>query len=411
MMECRNCGGQAEIVVLDLGSAPLSNRYLTSTTLWEPEPWYPLRLVACATCWLVQTEVALPEDEIFTPEYAYLSSTSPTWLAHAAAFTAAMVDRLSLTAASRVVEVAANDGYLLQFVQQRAIPCLGVEPTASTAAIARERGIAIAECFLTAQSAVQIRSEFGPADLVIANNVLAHVPDLADFVSGLRELLAPHGVLSLEFPHLCPFVEEGLFDTAYHEHYSYLSLHAVADILRRQGLAVIDVERIPTHGGSLRVLAQRATAGTEPTAAVASLCADERARGVLTPEYYAGMQGAAERTAHDLLTHLLAARAAGRCVVGYGAAAKGNTLLNFAGVRPNLLEYVVDRSAWKIGRFLPGSRIPIHDEQRLRQTRPAEICVLPWNLAAEVGTQLAYTRDWGARVFSAVPRIREVAST
>jgi len=407
-MRCRNCASVADVEVLDLGSAPLSNGYLTETTLREAEAWYPLRLLACSSCWLVQTDVALPETAVFTPDYAYLSSTSQSWLAHARDYVAGAVERFSLTPASRVIEVAANDGYLLQYVAERSIPCLGIEPTSSTAAIARSRGIEIEECFLTRQTALRIRGSFGPADLVVANNVLAHVPDLHDFVGGLRVLLGARGVLSLEFPHLVSLVEGGQFDTAYHEHYSYLCLHTVADILGRSGLQVVDVERIATHGGSLRVLAQRVSAHPQPSAAVADLLAEERDRGLLTAGYYRPLQSTAERAKHELLAYLLAAHVAGSQVAAYGAAAKGNTLLNFAGVRPDLIAYAVDRSSWKVGRFLPGSRIPIHDEGMLKRTRPAEILILPWNLAREVTEQLSYTREWGARLSTAVPVLRHL---
>jgi SAM-dependent methyltransferase len=302
--------------------------------------------------------------------------------------------------------VAANDGYLLQYVQAAGIPCLGVEPTASTAAAARARGIEVVEKFYGVALAAELAAAGWSADLMVANNVLAHVPDINDFVAGFARLLAPQGVATFEFPHLLRMVEGAQFDTAYHEHYSYLSLGTVQRVFARQGLAVFDVERLSTHGGSLRVFAQRADTGRRPaSAAVRAVQDEEQAAGMDTPAFYAGFQREAERVKDELLTYLLDARRRGRRVAGYGAAAKGSTLLNFAGVRPDLLPYVVDRSPGKLGRFLPGSRIPIVDEQRLRDDRPDDILILPWNLRTELTGQLAWARGHGARFVTAVPRL------
>lgn len=407
MVRCRNCGNGDSLPLIDLGSAPLSNAYLTADTLRAPESWFPLQVRVCNRCWLAQTEDYLDSSEIFTDDYAYFSSASSSWLKHAERFVADASRRLNLSSSSFVVEIAANDGYLLQYVQARGIPCLGIEPTASTAAAGRARGLEMAEVFLGVDTAKTVLSTYGPADLVVANNVLAHVPNLDDFVVGMRELLDANGVVSIEFPTITSLVDGGQFDTIYHEHYSYLSLHSVTSILQTRGLTVFDVEPIPTHGGSLRVFAQRTDTGRRPTAtSVHEYSAFETERGVLTPTYYSGLQAQAETVKNDLVNFLIDCRRTGLRVGGYGAAAKGNTLLNFSGIRPDLLPYVVDRSPSKAGKFLPGSRIPIVDEESLRADRPDFILLLPWNIKAEVAAQLSYTSEWGGRIVTAVPELR-----
>jgi 2-polyprenyl-3-methyl-5-hydroxy-6-metoxy-1,4-benzoquinol methylase len=405
-MKCRHCGHPLTQPFLDLGSAPPSNAYLSADALQGPETWYPLRLLVCDHCWLVQTEDHAGRESLFTGDYAYFSSVSRSWLAHAQAYVAEMADRFALGADSHVVEVAANDGYLLQYVAQRGIPCTGIEPTASTARAARAKGLTVREAFFGVALARQMVGEGLQADLMTANNVLAHVPDINDFVAGFSVLLKPQGVVTFEFPHLLRMVEEGQFDTAYHEHYSYLSLTAVHRVLAANGLAVFDVAHLPTHGGSLRVLAQRAETGHWAVApAVAATLAQEQAAGLLTPGYYQGFQARAERIKHDVLAHLLHLKRAGKRVMGYGAAAKGNTLINFAGIRPDLLPCVVDLNPAKQGQFLPGSRIPVVHEDVLRAQKPDAIWVLPWNLRTELQAQLAYVRDWGGELFTAVPRL------
>lgn len=403
-MKCRHCETELTLPFLDLGSAPPSNSYLTSAVLHAPEKWYPLRVMVCTECWLVQTEDFADHEELFSADYAYFSSFSDSWLRHARGYVEAMAGRFSLGAASHVVEVAANDGYLLQYVRERGIPCLGVEPTASTAAAARAKGIEIVESFFGRRLADQLHAAGKAADLMAANNVLAHVPDINDFVGGFAVLLKENGVATFEFPHLLRLVEGVQFDTVYHEHFSYLSLSAVTRIFERNGLRAFDVEELPTHGGSLRVFAQRADAGALPVAAsVGEMLARERAAGMTTAAYYRDFQPRAERIKNDLLQFLIDAKRSGKTVAAYGAAAKGNTLLNFAGVRPDLVSFVVDRNPAKQGKYMPGSRIPIVGEDHLKTVRPEVVIVLPWNLSTELAGQLAYVGDWGAELVAAVP--------
>lgn len=405
-MKCRHCHAPLTLTFVDLGSAPPSNAYLTEADLKQPEVWYPLRVLVCSACRLVQTEDYAGASEIFTDSYAYFSSYARSWLEHAEKYVGAMVERFGLDEKSLVVELAANDGYLLQYVKARGIPCLGVEPTASTAKAAREKGIAIIEKFFGVPLAEEMIARSQMADLVAANNVLAHVPDINDFVSGVTLLLKEDGVATFEFPHLINLVANNQFDTVYHEHYSYLSLSAVLRIFERNGLSVFDVEEIPTHGGSLRVFAQRSTGTCPRTAAVGKLLDRERAVGVLTDAYYAGFQSRTDRVKNDFLRFLVDARREGKKVAGYGAAAKGNTLMNYAGVRPDLMPYVVDKSPAKQGKFLPGTRIPIVSEERIRSQQPDFVVVLPWNLWDEVTTDLSYIRDWGGRCVRAVPELQ-----
>jgi SAM-dependent methyltransferase len=405
-MKCRHCQTELTLPLVDLGSAPPSNAYLTKQTMHAPEKHFPLRVLVCSQCWLVQTEDYAGADELFSADYAYFSSFSTTWLKHAEKYVTDMAQRFALGAHSHIVEVAANDGYLLQFAKARGIPCLGIEPTTSTANAARAKGIEIVEEFFGVKLARQLVDQGKQADLTAANNVLAHVPDINDFVAGFAVLLKPAGVATFEFPHLLNLVEQNQFDTIYHEHYSYLSLTAVKTIFAANGLTVFDVEELPTHGGSLRVYAQRSDKGThEASPRVAELLAREMAMGIATSGYYANFQAKADKVKNDLLTFLLETKRDGKRVVGYGAAAKGNTLLNYAGVRPDLLPYVVDRNPAKQDKFLPGCRIPIVDEAQLKLTRPDYILILPWNLRTEVTHQLDYIREWGGRFVTAVPSI------
>lgn len=403
-MKCRHCGALLSLPFLDLGSAPPSNAYLTAKTLNAPEVWYPLRVLVCQHCWLVQTEDHAGREALFTADYAYFSSISSSWLAHAQAYVAEMQQRFALGAQSRVVEVASNDGYLLQYVQAAGVPCYGIEPTASTAATAKAKGIAVVERFFGVALAQELVAQGQQADLTAANNVLAHVPDINDFVAGFAALLKPQGVATFEFPHVQQMVQQCQFDTAYHEHYSYLSLTAVQRIFAANGLQVFDVQELPTHGGSLRVFAQRADTGIQPVApAVQQVLLGEEAAGMRTPDFYSQFGAQSRRIARELLSFLVSAAHAGTSIAAYGAAAKGNTLLNFAGVRPHLLPYVVDRAPAKQGKYMPGSRIPIVDEAYLRAQQPRYVLILPWNLQAEVMEQLAYIRDWGGRFVTAVP--------
>ncbi|RYE73027.1 MAG: methyltransferase domain-containing protein [Oxalobacteraceae bacterium] len=342
-------------------------------------------------------------ERLFAPDYAYFSSYSHSWLEHAERYVAKVVPRLGLGAYSMVVEVASNDGYLLQYVAARGIPCIGIEPTAGTAQAARARGIETEERFFGESFARDLAVRSGHADLIVANNVLAHVPDINDFVAGFAALLAPQGVATFEFPHLLELVANHQFDTVYHEHFSYLSFHTTCRLLAAHGLRAWDVEPLPTHGGSLRVWACLADAGHVETPAIAAMLAREQAAGMFDLPWYQGFQAVAEKVKDDFLAFLLMQKREGKRVAGYGAAAKGNTLLNFAGVRADLLSFVVDASPHKQGRFLPGSRIPVVDEQYLRDTRPDFVVVLPWNLRDEITLQLGYIREWGGRFVYAVP--------
>ena len=405
-MNCRGCGAPLHLPLIDLGTAPPSNAYVSAAQLDQAEQWVPLRVLVCDACWLVQTEDYRAADSLFDADYAYFSSFSSSWLAHAERYVAAMTERLELSAQSRVVEIAANDGYLLQYVAGRGIPCLGIEPTASTARAARAKGLEIRELFFGEAVGRQLAEEGWGADLIAANNVLAHVPDINDFLKGFAALLKPTGVATFEFPHLLRLMAEHQFDTLYHEHYSYLSLTAVQTLCVRNSLALFDVEELPTHGGSLRVLVQRAAGVRQVSAAVGELLAREEDCGVKTKAYYASLAPAAERIKHELLGFLLQAKAEGKRVVGYGAAAKGNTLLNYAGVRGDLLAWVADANPHKQGKYLPGSRIPIVDPARIAAERPDYVLLLPWNLRDEVAQQLAYIDEWGGKLAIAVPHMQ-----
>ena len=406
-MKCRHCGSPLNLVFVDLGSAPPSNAYLSPEALNAPETWYPLRVLVCETCWLVQTEDHAGREELFAHDYAYFSSTSQSWLTHSKSYVERMTGRFDLGPESMVVEIAANDGYLLQYVKAAGIPCYGIEPTASTAAAAREKGIEIEEKFFGVELARELAAAGRQADLIAANNVLAHVPDINDFVSGFATLLKSQGVATFEFPHLLKLVAENQFDTIYHEHYSYLSLTAVARIFAANGLSVFDVEELPTHGGSLRVFAQRADEGKHArTERLAEVLKAEADAGVEGSDFYAGFQARAEKVKDDFVAFLIDARRKGLKVGAYGAAAKGNTLMNFAGIRPDLIPYVVDRAAAKQGKFMPGSRIPIVAEAHMEAGRPDLIVILPWNIRSEVMAQLNGMRDRGARFVTAVPDLK-----
>jgi len=403
-MNCRQCHAHLDFVLINLGSAPPSNAYLSTVTLRRPEKHFPLKVFVCESCWLVQAEAYSRAAELFNDEYAYYSSFSTAWLDHSKRYVDGMVPRFGLTGSSTVVEIAANDGYLLQFVKEREIPCYGVEPTRNTANAARQKGIEIIEKFFGQNLAKELAAAGRSADLMVANNVLAHVPDITDFVLGHAILLKPGGVATFEFPHLYRLISENQFDTIYHEHFSYLSFTAVRDIFAKSGLNVFDVEDISTHGGSLRVFAQRSDLGTyEETPAVADLVNLELQSGVQSLDFYRDFQSRADQSKDGFLKFLLMAKFEGKKVAGYGAAAKGNTLLNYAGVRPDLISFVVDRNPAKQGRFMPGSRIPIVAEDILTIERPDYVVIFPWNLSAEVKNQLQYVRGWGAKFVTAVP--------
>jgi SAM-dependent methyltransferase len=405
-MKCRHCGTDLKLKFIDLGTAPPSNAYLNEAELHRPEKYFPLRVLVCTDCWLVQIEDFADAAELFCADYAYFSSFSTTWLRHAEAYVTAMIRRFRLGSDSLVVEIAANDGYLLQYVRGSGIPCFGVEPTQNTAEAARARGIEIIEEFFGTRLAGMLAGQGRQADLMVANNVLAHVPDINDFVSGFAALLKPQGVATFEFPHLQHLMEGSQFDTIYHEHFSYLSLTAVSRIFDRNGLTIFDIEELPTHGGSLRVFAGRKDEAQHPVrSSVGLLLERESAAGVNGADYYRHLQVNAELIKDEFLAFLLRAKRENKKIIAYGAAAKGNTLLNFAGVRSDFLPCVVDRNPAKQGKYLPGSRIPIVNEQRIVEEHPDYVVILPWNLRDEVIAQLSYVRTWGARFVTAVPRL------
>ncbi len=407
-MKCRHCSTPLEHTFLDLGFAPPSNAYLTCEDLSRPEKYYPLKVKVCGECWLVQTEDYAQADELFSPDYAYFSSTSTGWLAHAARYTEKMIRQLQLTQDSLVIEVASNDGYLLKNFMAAGIPCLGVEPTASTAAAAEKLGIPVMREFYGEQLGKRLAANGQQADLIAGNNVYAHVPDINDFTRGLKAALKPGGTITLEFPHLMRLLEHTQFDTVYHEHFSYLSLYTVDRIFKMAGLRIWDVEELPTHGGSLRVYGCHGEDARQVSPAVGAMLAEEEKLGLQTLATYQHFQAKADRVKDDLLSFLIEQKRAGKKVAAYGAAAKGNTLLNYAGVKPDLLPFVCDAATAKQGKYMPGSHIPILPPAALVEQRPDYLVILPWNIAAEVEQQNAKLAMLGTRFVTAVPKL-EVA--
>lgn len=406
-MHCRLCESSRLASVVDLGATPPCESFLSEDRLNLPESTYPLHLRVCADCLLLQIPALITPEETFT-EYAYFSSYSDSWMRHAREFTAAAVARLGLDQDSFVVEVASNDGYLLRNVVAAGIPCLGIEPSANVGAAARTAGVPTLTEFLTEDSARRVRAEYGAADLVVANNVYAHIPDLRGFTRALRTLVAEDGWISIEVHHALNLVRYGQFDTIYHEHFQYYTLASAQRALATAGLAVADVETLPTHGGSLRIWA-RPEAVAEPSPRVAELLAIEAETGLHSVEGYRPLREQAERVRQELLRFLLDQKAAGRRVVGYGAPGKGNTLLNYCGIRPDLLEYTVDRNPYKHGRYTPGTRIPIHPPERIDTDRPDYVLVLPWNLETELTAQLRHIEEWGGRLVFPLPTVRVAA--
>ncbi|MGK6316182.1 class I SAM-dependent methyltransferase [Neorhizobium sp. DT-125] len=405
-MNCRHCGSALRCDFLDLGFAPPSNAYLTAEDLSKPELYFPLRLKVCEECWLVQTEDYASAESLFSADYAYFSSASKGWLAHASRYVETITKRLALDRKSMVVEIASNDGYLLKNFVAAGIPCLGIEPTASTAEAAEALGIPVRREFFGEALGRTLATEGKSADLILGNNVYAHVPDINDFTRGMKAALKPCGTITLEFPHVMRLIEENQFDTVYHEHFSYLSLYTVGKIFESAGLRVFDVEELPTHGGSLRVYGCHAGDPRETTDAVTSLLAEEERRGLRASALYAGFQAKAEQVKNDALAFLLEAKREGKTVAAYGAAAKGNTLLNFAGVKPDLLPFVCDAATAKQDKFMPGSHIPILHPDAIVERRPDYVMILPWNIAAEVRQQLASLAEQGTRFVTAVPRLQ-----
>lgn len=405
-MKCRFCQHELSLDLVDLQFSPPSNSFLSAQQLSEPEVTFPLKVMVCDQCWLGQVDEHKHAEDIFDSDYVYFSSFSSSWLAHAKRYVDGISQRLNLGQDAFVVEVASNDGYLLQYFQERGVPCLGIEPTASTADACRAKGIEVVQDFFGERLGRELASTRQRADLILANNVFAHVPDINDFVQGLKLALAPGGTITLEFPHFMQLVQQRQFDTIYHEHFSYLSLYTTQKIFEAHGLCVYDVEELPTHGGSLRVYGRHAEHSALPVQpAVHALLAKEAALGMQTPAFYADFAQQVVDIKLDLLSFLIEQKRAGKRVMGYGAAAKGNTLLNYAGVLPDLLPAVADLSPHKVGKFLPGVHIPVVSVDEVRAQRPDFVLILPWNLKDEVMSQLADVREWGGRFVVAIPRL------
>ena len=404
-MNCRHCGMPLQHTFLDLGFAPPSNAYLSKEALTRPELYFPLKIKVCDHCWLVQTEDYASADSFFTAEYAYFSSTSIGWLAHAKRYAEKMIAELSLTSASHVIEVASNDGYLLKNFVEAEIPCLGIEPTNSTADAAEQLGIPVLRKFFGEAQGERLAIEGKQADLIIGNNVYAHVPDINDFTRGLKAALKRGGTTTLEFPHVMRLIEQTQFDTVYHEHFSYLSLYAVSRIFTAAGLRIWNVEELPTHGGSLRVYGCHADDPSDTQQSVDVLLRDEANRGLQQLQPYLEFQPRADQIKNDLLAFLIEQKRQGKTVAAYGAAAKGNTLLNYAGVKPDLLPFVCDAAKAKQRRFMPGSHIPILPPERLVAVKPDYVLILPWNIAEEVKTLNAELAKSGTRFVTAVPQL------
>jgi SAM-dependent methyltransferase len=407
-MNCRHCGTPLKHTFLDLGYAPPSNAYLIEADLSRPEKHYPLKIKVCDQCWLVQTEDYAQVDELFSPDYAYFSSTSTGWLEHASNFADKITRELSLDDDSFVIEVACNDGYLLKNFVIANIPCLGIEPTASTALAAEELGIPVLGEFFGESLGKRLASQGKQADLIVGNNVYAHVPDINDFTRGFKAALKPTGTITLEFPHLLRLIEYNQFDTVYHEHFSYLSLHSVSRIFAEAGLRVWKVEELSTHGGSLRVFGCHADDPRTVEMSVTYILDNEKEAGLQSIETYLQYQPCANKVKNDLLAFLIEQANSGKKVVAYGAAAKGNTMMNFAGIRNDLIAYVVDRSPSKQNKYMPGSHIPIVEESVISQTKPDYIVILPWNIKKEVMEQLHYVKAWGGRFVTSIPRLTVV---
>jgi SAM-dependent methyltransferase len=406
VIPCRFCAARLTQVMVDLGMSPLCESFLRADQVNAMEPFYPLTTRVCGRCYLVQLEAYVGGEEIFT-EYAYFSSYSDSWLDHARRYTDGMTERWQLGPGSQVIEVASNDGYLLQYFVQKGIPSLGIEPAANVAAVAEKKGVPTLVKFFGRETARELAAEGRQADLLLGNNVLAQVPDLNDFVGGLQIALKPSGVITFEFPHLMRLVAENQFDTIYHEHYSYFSFLTAEAIFAAHGLTLFDVEELPTHGGSLRIYARHTGDTTKPmTDRARELRTREEQAGVWTPGYYTSFDEQVKETKRKLLHFLIEAKRAGKRVVGYGAPGKGNTLLNYCGIRTDFVDFTVDRNPYKHGRFLPGTHIPIRPPEALREARPDYVFILPWNLKDEIMAQLSFIREWGGKFVVPIPEVR-----
>jgi len=404
-LKCRFCGSKLEHTFVDLGMSPLVQSFISAEQMNQMEPFYPLQVFVCGTCFLVQLPEFVAPENIFS-DYLYFASFSDSWLAHAKKYTDSMVERFPIDAKSLVVEIASNDGYLLQYFVEKKVPVLGVEPAANVAVEAVKKGIPSVVKFFSTHTASELAAEGKHADLLLGNNVLAHVPDVNDFVEGMRILLKPHGVITMEFPHLLRLMTENQFDTIYHEHFSYYSFLTVEKIFAAHGITLFDVEELPTHGGSLRIYGRHAEDSSKPVGArVTELRGREQAAGYAKMETYASFSEQVKETKRKLLEFLIGAKRAGKSIAGYGAAAKGNTLLNYCAIRTDFVDYVVDRSPHKQGKFLPGTRIPVFAPEHIRETRPDYLLILPWNLKDEVMKQNAYIREWGGKFVIPIPEV------
>lgn len=406
-MQCRFCKHTLTHVFIDLVNSPASNSYLGAAALNEPETYYPLKVFICDKCFLVQVDEYQKSDALFNNEYAYFSSYSTTWLAHAKKYTEAMIGRFGFGETSKVIEIASNDGYLLQYFKEKNVPVLGIEPTANTAQVAIGKGIETCVEFFGTSLAKKLKEQGTQADLLLGNNVLAHVPDIVDFVTGMQILLKPGGVITMEFPHLMQLVDNNQFDTIYHEHFSYLSFYTVKRLFESVGLEMFDVEEIPTHGGSLRIYAKHKDDTSKAiTPNVEALLQKEISRGITDLAYYHNFQQKAMDVKLAMLSFLVEQKQKGKKVAAYGAAAKGNTLLNYCGVKHDLVDFVVDSNPHKQGKYMPASHIPIVREDHLKAERPDYVIILPWNLQDEIKKQLAYIREWGGKFVVPIPSLQ-----
>ncbi|MFA5216256.1 methyltransferase domain-containing protein [Sulfuricurvum sp.] len=400
-MKCRFCSHEVHHEFIDLLNAPPSNAYLTFDQLDEPEIFYPLNVLVCEQCFLVQVDEYKKSDEIFDADYAYFSSMSSSWVEHAKNYVEMITEKQKLSSHSHVIEIASNDGYLLQFFYSKNIPCLGVEPTKSTADVARAKGINVIEDFFGETLAGTLQK----ADVILGNNVLAHVPNINDFVKGLKVALKHDGVITMEFPHLLNLIEKSQFDTIYHEHFSYLSLMTTMAVFKAHGLQIYDVEELVTHGGSLRIYATHIENDIAITTNVKTVLEKEASANLDTLEGYKGFQEKANKIKYDFLNFLLHAKAQNKKVIGYGAAAKGNTLLNYCGVKNDLIDFVVDKAPLKVGKYLPGSHIPIVMEENIKEAKPDFVIIFPWNIQDEIMKQLSYIREWNGQFVVAIPHL------
>jgi 2-polyprenyl-3-methyl-5-hydroxy-6-metoxy-1,4-benzoquinol methylase len=404
--QCRFCNSQLKYTLVDLGVSPFANSYLSAQHIHRMESFYPLQVYVCEKCYLVQLPVFQSSEEIFS-NYAYFSSFSDSWLQHAETYVNDITERFGLNSRSRVIEIASNDGYLLQYFQKKGIPVLGIEPAQNVARVAQKAGIQTLEKFFSRQTAGELVQEGKYADLLIGNNVLAHVPDVNDFVQGMKIILKPHGIITMEFPHLLRLMAENQFDTIYHEHFSYFSFRIVNKIFNHHGLRIFDVDELPTHGGSLRIYARHAEDDSgEISDNAKALLKYEAAEGFENLEFYLTFNQKVQSTKRAILDFLVEAKNKAKTIVGYGAPAKGNTLLNYCGIRSDFIEYTVDRSPHKQGHFLPGTRIPIHHPDKITDTRPDYVVILPWNLKDEIMNQMSYIKDWNGKFVTLIPEVR-----